>query len=105
MKWYSRRKHVVGHSEVKNAGLNRIANIRNRFGWWAIGGEWSSKDNDATVPAIHRASDLGIDPMDTASGYGDGHSEMLIARAIRERAQRCDVASEVGRGYDEPRRS
>ncbi|MCL6588654.1 MAG: aldo/keto reductase [Firmicutes bacterium] len=65
------------------------------FGAWAIGGEWGSKDDDAAVSAIHRAMDLGVNFIDTAAGYGDGHSERLIARAFRERGERCYVASKV----------
>lgn len=65
------------------------------FGAWAIGGEWGSKDDDAAVAAINRAMDRGVNFIDTAAGYGDGHSERVIARAFRERGERCYVASKV----------
>ena len=65
------------------------------FGAWAIGGEWGSKDDDAAVAAINRAMDRGVNFIDTAAGYGNGHSEKLIARAFRERGERCYVASKV----------
>ncbi len=65
------------------------------FGSWAMGGEWGSKDDDAAVEAIIRAMDQGVNFIDTAAGYGDGHSEKLIARAFREKGERCIVASKV----------
>ena len=65
------------------------------FGAWAIGGEWGSKDDDAAVAAINRAMDQGVNFIDTAAAYGNGHSERLIARAFRERGERCCVASKV----------
>lgn len=65
------------------------------FGTWAMGGEWGSKDDDAAVEAIIRAMDLGVNFIDTAAGYGNGHSEKLIARAFREKGERCIVASKV----------
>lgn len=65
------------------------------FGAWAIGGEWGSKDDDAAVEALIRAMDNGVSFIDTAAAYGMGHSERLIARAFREKGERCLVASKV----------
>lgn len=65
------------------------------FGAWGIGGQWGSKDDDAAVEAINCAMDQGVNFIDTAAGYGEGHSEKVIARAFRERGERCCVASKV----------
>lgn len=65
------------------------------FGTWAIGGEWGSKDDDLAVQAIIRAMDQGLNFIDTAAGYGNGHSERVIARAFREKGERCHVASKI----------
>ncbi len=65
------------------------------FGAWGIGGQWGTKDDDAAVEAINRAMDQGVNFIDTAAGYGEGHSEQVIARAFRERGERCYVASKV----------
>lgn len=78
------------------------------FGAWAIGGTWGTVDDEASMKALHRALDLGINFFDTADVYGDGHSERLIARLRRERAEPFYVASKAGRrlsphtadGYD-----
>ena len=58
------------------------------FGAWAIGGSgwefgWGEQDDKASVAAIHRALDLGINWIDTAAVYGMGHSEEVVAFALR----------------------
>lgn len=57
------------------------------FGAWAIGGSWEygwgHQDDQASVEAIHRALDLGINWIDTAAVYGLGHSEEVVAKALK----------------------
>lgn len=58
------------------------------FGAWAIGGgnwefAWGPQDDDASIAAIHRALDLGVNWIDTAAIYGLGHSEEIVARALK----------------------
>jgi len=58
------------------------------FGAWAIGGgdwkfAWGPQDDDDSIAAIHRALDLGINWIDTAAIYGLGHSEEVVARALK----------------------
>jgi len=56
------------------------------FGTWGIGGaQWVEVDDDEAIKALHTALDSGITFIDTADVYGDGRSEKLIARALRER--------------------
>ncbi len=62
------------------------------FGAWAIGGPgyafgWGPQDDRDSVAAIHRALDLGINWIDTAAGYGLGHSEQVVARALKSRGE------------------
>jgi len=52
------------------------------FGAWAVGGAgwefgWGEQDDKASVAAIHRALELGINWIDTAAVYGMGHSEEI----------------------------
>ncbi len=56
------------------------------FGAWAIGGSWGAQADTDSLAALHRALDLGVTFIDTAAGYGNGRSEKLIARVLRERA-------------------
>jgi aryl-alcohol dehydrogenase-like predicted oxidoreductase len=58
------------------------------FGAWAIGGSgwqfaWGAQDDNDSIAAIHRALELGVNWIDTAAVYGLGHSEEIVARAVR----------------------
>jgi aryl-alcohol dehydrogenase-like predicted oxidoreductase len=65
------------------------------FGAWAIGGGWGPQQDEDSIAALHRALDLGINFIDTAAGYGNGHSERIIARALRERGATAFVATKT----------
>jgi len=56
------------------------------FGAWALGGQWGGQDDNDSVAALHAALDAGVNFIDTAHGYGDGHSERVIAKVLKERA-------------------
>ncbi len=71
------------------------------FGAWAIGGDaWGGADDAASMRALHRAVDLGVNFVDTADVYGDGHSERLVGRLRRERSEEIVVATKAGRRLD-----
>jgi aryl-alcohol dehydrogenase-like predicted oxidoreductase len=68
------------------------------FGAWPIGGGWGSVDDAASMAALHAAADAGVTLFDTADVYGDGRSEQLIGRFLRERSgERLFVATKMGR--------
>lgn len=67
------------------------------FGAWAIGGSWGKVDEEDAIAALHRAIDCGMNFIDTADVYGDGRSEQLIARVLKERKERVFVATKAGR--------
>jgi aryl-alcohol dehydrogenase-like predicted oxidoreductase len=56
------------------------------FGTWALAGRyrfgWGPVDDDESVAAIRRAVEAGVDWVDTAPTYGDGHSEEVVGRAL-----------------------
>lgn len=59
------------------------------FGAWAAGGgnwefSWGPQDDRESVAAIHKALELGINWIDTAAVYGLGHSEDIVANALKE---------------------
>src|SRR5436190_1370478 len=56
------------------------------FGAWAIGGSWGAQSESDSLAALNRAVDLGCTFIDTAAGYGNGRSERIIGRVLRERA-------------------
>ncbi|MCF8260910.1 MAG: aldo/keto reductase [Melioribacteraceae bacterium] len=65
------------------------------FGGWAIGGGWGPQSDAESIKALHRAIDLGVNFIDTAQGYGDGHSEELIGKVLKERSEEIFVATKV----------
>lgn len=71
------------------------------FGAWAIGGSWGSVSEDDAMAALHAAVDAGTNFIDTADVYGDGRSERLIARLLRERpGDSIYAATKAGRRLD-----
>jgi aryl-alcohol dehydrogenase-like predicted oxidoreductase len=56
------------------------------FGAWQIGGGFGKQDDNEAIACIHRAIDKGVNFIDTAAVYGDGHSEKLIGKALAGRA-------------------
>lgn len=68
------------------------------FGAWAIGGFWGAVNDDESMRALGAAVDAGVNFIDTADVYGDGHSERLIARLRKERPRDTIwVATKAGR--------
>ena len=58
-------------------------------------------DDDAAVATIHRALDSGVTLIDTAPAYGQGHSEEVVGRALKDRRDRAIIATKVGLEWDE----
>ena len=68
------------------------------FGAWAIGASWGKVDDDESMAALNAALDAGVTFIDTADVYGDGRSERLVARVLKERrGVRPFVATKAGR--------
>ncbi|MFW5709314.1 MAG: aldo/keto reductase [Chloroflexota bacterium] len=67
------------------------------FGAWAIGGTWGEVDDDTSLQALHTAIDQGVNFIDTADVYGDGRSERLISKLLKERTESIYVATKLGR--------
>ncbi len=67
------------------------------FGAWAIGAEWGSVSEQDAISALHASLDNGVNFIDTADVYGDGRSERLISKVLKERSERVYVASKAGR--------
>jgi aryl-alcohol dehydrogenase-like predicted oxidoreductase len=67
------------------------------FGSWAIGGSWGKTDDSEAIAALHKAIELGVNFIDTADVYGDGHSEQLIARVRKEHTEPLFIATKAGR--------
>ena len=81
------------------------------YGAWAIGGSgwqfgWGAQDDNDSIAAIHRALELGVNWIDTAAVYGLGHSEEIVARALKTwSGPRPYVFTKCGMRWDERARS
>ena len=53
------------------------------YGMWGMGG-WTGSDDERSMESLHEAVRLGCNFFDTAWGYGEGHSERLLGRLVRE---------------------
>lgn len=80
------------------------------FGCWAIGGPasrdgnptgWGKVDDNESIAAIHAALDAGITFFDTANGYGAGHSERMVGRALAGRWDDVVIATKFGKLFDD----
>ncbi len=76
------------------------------FGSWAVGGggwqfAWGSQDDRKSIAAINRALDQGVNWIDTAAVYGLGHSEEVVARALKGRAERPYIFTKCSMIWDE----
>jgi aryl-alcohol dehydrogenase-like predicted oxidoreductase len=93
-------KKTLGNSDMKLTPIG--------FGAWAIGGgdwqfAWGPQDDNDSIAAIHKALDLGINWIDTAAVYGLGHSEEVVARALKMASQKPYVFTKCGLVWNEKR--
>jgi aryl-alcohol dehydrogenase-like predicted oxidoreductase len=66
------------------------------FGAWGIGlGQWQGGTDDESRDALRRAMELGLNFIDTALAYGDGHSEQLVGEAVRSAPGRVYIGTKV----------
>ncbi|HAP59137.1 MAG TPA: aldo/keto reductase [Cytophagales bacterium] len=71
------------------------------FGAWAIGGwMWGGNDDNDAVAALHACLDEGITTIDTAPVYGQGHSEELIAKALKGERHHVEILTKFGLRWD-----
>ena len=66
------------------------------MGTWQAGRQmWADIDDADSIRAIRSAIDAGVTTIDTASIYGDGHSEQIVARAVGAKRSRLVIATKV----------
>jgi aryl-alcohol dehydrogenase-like predicted oxidoreductase len=71
------------------------------LGTWAFGDGWGTVSEGDALGALNRAVDLGVNFLDTADVYGDGRSEKLIGRLLKDRPHdEILVATKAGRRLD-----
>lgn len=66
------------------------------YGAWGIGGnQWKGGTDEESLSALRRAFELGLNFIDTALAYGEGHSERLLSGVVKEAPHRIFVATKV----------
>lgn len=83
---------------MEHATLGRDGPEVSRLGYgaWGIGkAMWVGADDDESLRALRRSFELGVTFVDTALGYGDGHSESLVGRAVRDWGGPIAVATKI----------
>lgn len=91
---------VLGNSDMQLTAIG--------FGAWAIGGgdwefAWGAQDDSESISAIERALDLGINWIDTAPIYGLGHSEAIVAKALKNTSKKPYVFTKCGMRWKDDR--
>jgi aryl-alcohol dehydrogenase-like predicted oxidoreductase len=66
------------------------------YGAWGIGkAMWLGAEDEESMRSLRGAIERGVNFIDTALAYGDGHSEELVGRAVREASGNVHVASKI----------
>ncbi|MCH8148661.1 MAG: aldo/keto reductase [Planctomycetes bacterium] len=69
------------------------------LGTWAMGGDvavWGHIDDRESIAAIQQALDCGINLIDTAPIYGNGHAEEIVGKAVSGRRNEVVIATKCG---------
>ena len=66
------------------------------YGAMVLEGYYGASDDEPAIEVIRRALDAGMNMIDTADAYGNGHNESLVGRAIAGRRQDAFVATKFG---------
>ncbi|HYX13608.1 MAG TPA: aldo/keto reductase [Nostoc sp.] len=92
--------------QTKQLGNSELHITPIGFGAWAIGGGgwafgWGAQDDQESIEAIAHALDLGVNWIDTAAIYGLGHSEEVVAKALKGRSNRPYIFTKCSMIWDE----
>lgn len=88
----------MNYRNLGDTGM-RVSEIS--LGTWALGSEWGDVSDEDAYATLNRAVDIGVNFLDTADVYGDGRSEKLIGRLLKDRPDDgIFVATKAGRRLD-----
>ena len=95
--------------ETRQLGTSDLHITPIGFGAWAIGGgdwefAWGAQEDEDSVRAIQRALDLGINWIDTAAVYGLGHSEEVVAKALKGSSHKPYIFTKCSMRWNEAER-
>jgi aryl-alcohol dehydrogenase-like predicted oxidoreductase len=82
------RMRALGRSGIEVSAMG--------LGCWGMSGSYGPADEAESIATLHHALDRGVNFIDTADSYGDGHNETLIGRALGGRRHEFVLASKTG---------
>lgn len=67
------------------------------LGTWVFGGDsWNGAKDEESIQAVYCAIDSGINLIDTAPIYGNGKSEEIVGKAIKNKRAKVILATKCG---------
>lgn len=88
-------ERVLQQMQIRKLGRTGYQVSEIGMGTWGMGGMWGPMNDREAIRSIHRAIDLGVNFIDTALAYGNGHAEELIGGALKQRSEAVYVATKV----------
>jgi len=82
--------------ERRRIGRNGPEVLAIGLGCMSLSGTYGTSDDEAAIPFLHRAIDLGVDFLDSSDAYGLGQNEELLGRALKGRRDRVVLATKFG---------
>lgn len=88
---------------IKKCKLGNQGAEAGRLGYGAmvLEGLYGESDDEQAVGTIRKALDSGLNMIDTADAYGNGHNESLVGRALHGRREQAFLATKFGIVFDE----
>lgn len=84
------KKRPLGRTGVSVSALG--------LGCMGMSMAYGTRDDAESIRTVHRALELGIDHLDSAEIYGDGHNEELLGKALKDRRGKAFLATKFHNG-------
>src|SRR6185503_8251284 len=79
------KKRALGRTGIKVSALG--------LGCMGMSMAYGTRDDAESIKTVHRALELGIDHLDSAELYGDGHNEELLGQALKGKRDKASPAT------------
>jgi aryl-alcohol dehydrogenase-like predicted oxidoreductase len=94
-------RYAWGAVRSRRLGRTGLSVSELGYGAWGIGAShWVGADDEESTRALNEAISSGVTFIDTALGYGWGHSEQLIGKVLRSRSETVHVATKIPPGNE-----
>jgi aryl-alcohol dehydrogenase-like predicted oxidoreductase len=84
---------ILGKSNLRVSSIG--------LGCWGMSHAYGRADEEESLATINHCLDLGINFLDTADVYGNGHNERLIAKVLKQRRRKVVLGTKFGFVGDE----